>query len=94
MHDRLFVPTTIPDPMSFLLNMLPTSKPRHTHIIATWRRRRPVMCSILIELEHLQHRLDLPPQPTIYRLVVIIAVNYSTVTFSLFLFLSFLPFVS
>ncbi|KAI8991562.1 hypothetical protein BDF20DRAFT_812954, partial [Mycotypha africana] len=27
MHDRLFVPTTIPDRMSFLLNMPTTSKP-------------------------------------------------------------------
>ncbi|KAG1140835.1 hypothetical protein G6F37_008751 [Rhizopus arrhizus] len=57
---RLCMPETIADPISFLLNMLPTRAfvPSITSLSWTWRW--PVICSILRELDQLQHDTAIP----------------------------------
>ena len=61
-HQRLFLPHTISDPISFLLNQLPRRKPR-THsdclgLITHW----PIVCTILHELDYF-FRGKCPPPP-------------------------------
>ncbi|KAG0763500.1 hypothetical protein G6F57_000790 [Rhizopus arrhizus] len=61
MHRRLFVPETIRDPLSFLLNMLPLrpSVP-FPNLALTWSQRWPIICSILYELDQLHHDKLIP----------------------------------
>ncbi|KAG1046647.1 hypothetical protein G6F43_010877 [Rhizopus delemar] len=60
MHQRLQMPSTEPDPLSFLLNKLPTKRkngalqhPSSTH--SAWTVRWPTICQILFELDYLHH---------------------------------------
>ncbi|KAG1361628.1 hypothetical protein G6F61_014250 [Rhizopus arrhizus] len=62
MHRRLMMPETISDPLSFLLNMLPTKKPRSPSITLSWTIRWPTICRILYELDYLYH-VKIPPTP-------------------------------
>ncbi|ORE22747.1 hypothetical protein BCV71DRAFT_285132 [Rhizopus microsporus] len=55
MHRRLVMPETISDPLSFLLNMLPTRKPRSPNTALSWTTRWPTVCRILYELDYLYH---------------------------------------
>ncbi|ORE11371.1 hypothetical protein BCV72DRAFT_197771, partial [Rhizopus microsporus var. microsporus] len=58
----LQMPQTIPDPLSFLLNMLPTRKPRSSNTTRSWIIRWPTICRILYELDYLYHA---KPPPTL-----------------------------
>ncbi|KAI9483978.1 MAG: hypothetical protein EXX96DRAFT_478603, partial [Benjaminiella poitrasii] len=60
MHRRLFLPVPIEDHLSFLLNLLPTTKPRQYSEGSSWFVRWPIICTILHELKHLFHH-KLPP---------------------------------
>ena len=60
-HDRLFLPSTIDDPISFLLNLLPLRKPRRPESYASWVVRWPLLCQILHELDHFFHDEFPPP---------------------------------
>ena len=62
MHRKLMMPETISDPLSFLLNMLPTRKPRSPNTVSSWTIRWPTICRILYELDYLFHA-KLPPTP-------------------------------
>ncbi|KAG1300341.1 hypothetical protein G6F66_000019 [Rhizopus arrhizus] len=62
MHRRLMMPETISDPLSFLLNMLPTKKPRSPNTTLSWTIRWPTICRILYELDYLHHA-KIPPTP-------------------------------
>ncbi|KAG1195055.1 hypothetical protein G6F70_008529 [Rhizopus microsporus] len=62
MHRKLMMPETISDPLSFLLNMLPTRKPRSPNTVRSWTIRWPTICRILYELDYLFHA-KLPPTP-------------------------------
>ncbi|KAG1003992.1 hypothetical protein G6F27_010549 [Rhizopus arrhizus] len=62
MHRRLMMPETISDPLSFLLNMLPTKKPRSPNTTLSWTIRWPTICRILYELDYLYHA-KIPPTP-------------------------------
>ncbi|CEG82454.1 hypothetical protein RMATCC62417_16523 [Rhizopus microsporus] len=55
MHRRLFMPETIRDPLSFLLNMLPLRPSIPPNLALTWSQRWPIICSILYESDHLYH---------------------------------------
>ncbi|KAG0780743.1 hypothetical protein G6F29_012320 [Rhizopus arrhizus] len=59
-HRRLCMPETIADPISFLLNMLPTRAFVPSSIALSWTWRWPVICSILHELDQLQHYTTIP----------------------------------
>ncbi|KAI9480719.1 MAG: hypothetical protein EXX96DRAFT_501877, partial [Benjaminiella poitrasii] len=62
MYRRLRMPETIEDPLSFLLNQLPTNKPVSSHSRIRWSS----ICLILHELAQLQHNkliLPTPPNP-------------------------------
>ncbi|KAI9476500.1 MAG: hypothetical protein EXX96DRAFT_486152 [Benjaminiella poitrasii] len=48
------------DPLSFLLNLLPTTKPRHSFEASSWFARWSIICIILHELVHVFHH-KLPP---------------------------------
>ena len=65
MHRKLMMPETISDPLSFLLNMLPTRKPRSPNTVRSWTIRWPTICRILYELDYLFHA-KLPPTPPIH----------------------------
>ncbi|KAG1056034.1 hypothetical protein G6F43_002034 [Rhizopus delemar] len=60
MHRRLCMPETIADPISFLLNMLPTRTFVPSSIALSWTCRWPVICSMLHELDQLQHYTTIP----------------------------------
>ncbi|KAG1124899.1 hypothetical protein G6F42_009198 [Rhizopus arrhizus] len=62
MHRRLMMPETISDPLSFLLNMLPTKKHRSPNTTLSWTIRWPTICRILYELDYLYHA-KIPPTP-------------------------------
>ncbi|KAI9473952.1 MAG: hypothetical protein EXX96DRAFT_487364, partial [Benjaminiella poitrasii] len=62
MHQCLFFPTSIEDPLSFLLNLLPATKPRQSFDASSWFVRCPILCTILHELDCLFHH-KLPPLP-------------------------------
>ncbi|KAI7899791.1 uncharacterized protein BX663DRAFT_520433 [Cokeromyces recurvatus] len=49
------MPETIEDPLSFLLNQLPTKEPVSSHSVIPWHIRWPSICFILHELDQLQH---------------------------------------
>jgi hypothetical protein len=57
MHNtRLFLPQTIEDPLSFLLNKLPQKTKKIPKLsITAWLLRWPVICSILHEMDYLAH---------------------------------------
>ncbi|CEP19753.1 hypothetical protein [Parasitella parasitica] len=55
MHHRLMMLETIDDPLSFLLNLLPTRRPKPTSKGTPWTIRWPATCTILFELDFLQH---------------------------------------
>ncbi|ORE23500.1 hypothetical protein BCV71DRAFT_269671 [Rhizopus microsporus] len=65
MHRRLMMPQTIPDPLSFLLNMLPIRKSRPPNAVLSWTIRWPTICRVLYELDYLYHA-KLPPTPPIH----------------------------
>ena len=60
MHRQLCMPEAITDPISFLLNMLPTRAFAPSGIALSWTWRWPVICSILYELDQLQHDTIIP----------------------------------
>jgi len=64
MHRRLMMPETITDPLSFLLNLLPTRRPKSPSKAIPWNIRWPAICTILFELDYLQHS-KIPPSPPI-----------------------------
>jgi hypothetical protein len=47
MHRRLMMPEAISDPLSFLLNMLPTRRPRSPNTALSWSIRWTNICRIL-----------------------------------------------
>ncbi|KAI7899740.1 uncharacterized protein BX663DRAFT_520269 [Cokeromyces recurvatus] len=55
MHTRLFLPRSITDPLSFLLNHLPQHKHRNSQDVSAWLYCWPVMCTILQEMDYLMH---------------------------------------
>ncbi|CEP10074.1 hypothetical protein [Parasitella parasitica] len=60
-HDRLYLPRSIEDPISFLLNLLPLHKLRptdHHNWVVQW----PILCTILHELDYYFHD-ECPPPP-------------------------------
>ncbi|PHZ12829.1 uncharacterized protein RHIMIDRAFT_137672 [Rhizopus microsporus ATCC 52813] len=63
MHRRLMIPQTISDPLFFILNMLPTKKPRPPNTTLSWTIRWPNICRILYELDYLSYT-KLPPTPS------------------------------
>lgn len=60
-HHRLFLPSSIEDPISFLLNLLPLHKPRPTDS-HSWYILWPILCTILHELDYYFHG-ECPPPP-------------------------------
>ncbi|KAG1540170.1 hypothetical protein G6F49_012192 [Rhizopus delemar] len=60
MHRRLFMPETVQDPLSFLLNMLPLRPSIPPSSALTWYQRWPIICSILHELDQLHHDKLIP----------------------------------
>ncbi|KAG1052342.1 hypothetical protein G6F43_005515 [Rhizopus delemar] len=60
MHQRLYMPVTITDPLSFLLNMLSSRPSVPSNLALSWSQRWPVICSILHELDQLQHVTVIP----------------------------------
>ncbi|ORE08596.1 hypothetical protein BCV72DRAFT_203178 [Rhizopus microsporus var. microsporus] len=56
---------TISDPLSFLLNTLPTRKYRFPNITLAWTIHWPTICRILYELDYLYHA-KLPSTPPTY----------------------------
>ncbi|KAG0737084.1 hypothetical protein G6F57_010291 [Rhizopus arrhizus] len=60
MHRRLFMSETIPDPLSFLLNMLPSHPSAHSGLALSWSQHWPTICSILHELDQLHHATTIP----------------------------------
>ncbi|KAG1319162.1 hypothetical protein G6F62_011979 [Rhizopus arrhizus] len=67
MHRRLQLPSTVTDPLSFLLNILPTSRKKPTtqnrSKYAAWFIRWPTICQILHELDYLHHDKIAPEVP-------------------------------
>ncbi|KAG1150756.1 hypothetical protein G6F38_001803 [Rhizopus arrhizus] len=59
-HPRLCMTETIAGPISFLLNMLPTRAFVPSSIALSWTWRWPAICSILHELDQLQHDTTIP----------------------------------
>lgn len=55
MHIRLEIHYSIEDPISWIFNHLPKSRPRKTTIRHYWQSIWPTVCLILDELEHIQH---------------------------------------
>ncbi len=57
MHNRLQMPKSIEDPLSYLLNLLPstfhTKKVKKS--IDAWLIRWPSICAILFEMDYLAH---------------------------------------
>ena len=57
MYTRLFLPQTIEDPLSFLLNKIPQKTKKIPKLsITAWLIRWPVICSILHEMDYLAHK--------------------------------------
>ena len=57
------MPSTIEDPLSFLLNLLPTKLPRSSRTVTPWTLRWPTICSILFELDYLYNHIDTCTKP-------------------------------
>ncbi|KAI8351184.1 hypothetical protein BD560DRAFT_456281 [Blakeslea trispora] len=64
MHHRLMMPESVGDPLSFLLNILSTRRPRSFAAVIPWTIRWPAICTILYELDYLQHSKIPPPLPS------------------------------
>ncbi|KAG1207887.1 hypothetical protein G6F35_010928 [Rhizopus arrhizus] len=66
-HHRLLMPSTVSDPLSYLLNLLPTSRKKHTiqprSKYSAWFIRWPIICQILHELDYLHHDKTAPEIP-------------------------------
>lgn len=69
MHRRLQMPLTEPDPLSFLLNKLPTKREKRSSSVirhgpslalTAWTVRWPTICQLLFELDYLHHE-QIPP---------------------------------
>ncbi|KAG0794063.1 hypothetical protein G6F21_003144 [Rhizopus arrhizus] len=60
-HHRLYLPRSIEDSISFLLNLLPLHKPRPT-ASHSWFILWPILCTILHELDYYFHD-ECPPPP-------------------------------
>ncbi|KAG1473597.1 hypothetical protein G6F56_000868 [Rhizopus delemar] len=58
---RLYLPRSIEDPISFLLNLLPLHKPCPT-VSHSWFTLWPILCTILHELDYYFHD-ECPPPP-------------------------------
>jgi hypothetical protein len=67
MHHRLLMPSTVSDPLSYLLNLLPTSRKKPTiqrrSKYSAWFIRWPIICQILHELDYLHHDKTVPEIP-------------------------------
>lgn len=63
MHHRLRLSLSIPDPLSFSFNKLPTVPHFSARHIDSWQFYWPIICSILSELDQLQHSY-LPQEST------------------------------
>ncbi|ORE18006.1 hypothetical protein BCV71DRAFT_286201 [Rhizopus microsporus] len=61
MHHRLQIPRTIVNPLSFLLNKLPTRKPHSSQTSSLWNIRWSIIYVILREHDYLYHEKELPP---------------------------------
>ena len=57
------MPSIIEDPLSFLLNLLPTKFSRLSRTATPWILHWPTICSILFELDHLCHPIDTCTRP-------------------------------
>ncbi|ORE23442.1 hypothetical protein BCV71DRAFT_1032 [Rhizopus microsporus] len=62
MHRRLMMPEIISDPLSVLLDMLSTRKPRSPNTTLSWSIRWSTICRILYEIDYLYHA-KLRPTP-------------------------------
>ncbi|KAL4209705.1 hypothetical protein AB4K20DRAFT_1977725 [Rhizopus microsporus] len=60
MHRRLFMPETIRDPLSSLLNMLLLRPSIPPNLALIWSQRWPIICSLLYELDQLHHNKSIP----------------------------------
>ncbi|KAG1524951.1 hypothetical protein G6F52_003757 [Rhizopus delemar] len=60
MHRRLCIPEAIADLISFLLDTLPTRTFLPSSTALSWTCRWPAICSILHELDQLQHYTTIP----------------------------------
>ncbi|CAO3594863.1 unnamed protein product [Absidia cylindrospora] len=61
-HSRLSISfPTASDPLSFLLNRLPSQPPRSRLTISRWKRSWPIICALLLEMEYLQHPDHIEP---------------------------------
>ncbi|KAG1152166.1 hypothetical protein G6F37_001390 [Rhizopus arrhizus] len=67
MYHRLLMPSTVSDPLSYLLNLLPTSRKKSTiqsrSKYSAWFIRWPIICQILHELDYLHHDKTAPEIP-------------------------------
>jgi hypothetical protein len=67
MHHRLLMPSTVSNPLSYLLNLLPTSRKKpniqRRSKYSAWFIRWPIICQILHELDHLHHDKTAPEIP-------------------------------
>ncbi|KAI8981970.1 hypothetical protein BDF20DRAFT_955769, partial [Mycotypha africana] len=56
MHNRLQLPTTVVDPISHLLNQLPTQPlKQHANAPVNWSISRSIVQMLLYEIDYLQH---------------------------------------
>jgi hypothetical protein len=67
MHQRLFMPDSVADPISFLLNQLPTHPPSSPRLFSKWHIRRPSICHILYDLDYLFHNKVDPNENTNFK---------------------------
>ncbi|CDH60968.1 hypothetical protein RO3G_09771 [Lichtheimia corymbifera JMRC:FSU:9682] len=56
-HQQLAVPPTTKDPISWMLNQLPTSKPRSPERCQYWIKQWPILCKILAQIDSIQHNI-------------------------------------
>ncbi|KAJ8652485.1 hypothetical protein O0I10_011883 [Lichtheimia ornata] len=54
-HQQLAVPSNIKDPISWLLNQLPTSKPKSSERCQYWIKQWPLLCTLLQQMDNIQH---------------------------------------
>lgn len=60
MHRCLFMPETIQDPLSFLLNMFPSRPSAPSGLALSWSQSWPAICSILYELSQFHRAATIP----------------------------------
>ncbi|ORZ06680.1 hypothetical protein BCR42DRAFT_337021 [Absidia repens] len=64
-HSHLSISfATTDDPLFFLLNRLPSQPPRARLCINCWKRSWPNICTLLLEMEYLQHPTHVEPTDT------------------------------